>query len=335
MTGRPLIAVTMGDPAGIGPEIVVKSLVHDHSTLAELCLPVVVGDVGVISRTLVALGIPIWTVHTIEHTTDATGRAGVIEVLQAGPVLGAIQPGVVQPAAGAAAVAAVRTAAGLVRSGAAAAMATAPLNKAAMHAAGIRFPGHTELLAHEFGVGSVSLALGVDGLYVLHATTHVSMRQAIDLVTTERVLATIELAHGLARSLGTPEAEIAVLGLNPHAGEDRLFGDEDADRIAPAVAAAQARGIPAVGPLPGDAALPQAFRGRWRFVVAMYHDQGHVAFKSVAGDRGVNITAGLPGLRTSVDHGTAFDIAGAGIARHESMTAAITLAAELAPRWGH
>jgi 4-hydroxythreonine-4-phosphate dehydrogenase len=212
-------------------------------------------------------------------------------------------------------------------------MATAPLNKAAMHAAGVRFPGHTELLAHEFGVERVALGLGVDGLFVLHATAHVALREACDLITTERVLGTIGLAHDLAVRLDDASAEIAVLGLNPHAGEGRLFGAEDDDHIRPAVEAAQASGIRAVGPLPADAALPQAFRGRWRYVVAMYHDQGHVAFKSVAGDRGVNVTAGLPALRTSVDHGTAFDIAGRGVARHESMTSAILLAADLAPRW--
>jgi 4-phospho-D-threonate 3-dehydrogenase / 4-phospho-D-erythronate 3-dehydrogenase len=328
------IAVTMGDPAGIGPEIVAKSLVLDGPSRPGLRL-VVVGDAGVMHRALELVGAASWTVCSVKpmdlaNTPAAPNR---IDVVQAGPVLDRIEPGVVAAAAGQAAVDAVLTAVDMLKSGQVAAMATAPLNKAAMHAAGGRFPGHTELLADAFGVKRVSLALGVDGLYLLHATAHVSLRNACDLITQERVADAIELAEGLARSLGTPDEEICVLGLNPHAGEDGLFGDEDASHIRPAVEAAQARGVRIVGPLPADAALPQAFRGRWKLVIAMYHDQGHVAFKSVAGDRGVNVTVGIPHVRTSVDHGTAFDIAWQGIARRESMTAAVDLAAELAPRW--
>jgi 4-phospho-D-threonate 3-dehydrogenase / 4-phospho-D-erythronate 3-dehydrogenase len=328
------IALTMGDPAGIGPEIVAKTLVHDGPNRPHLRL-VVVGDCGIMHAALSLIDAATWTVRTLtaEKLASTQSRPHTIDVIQAGPTLGPIEPGVVAAAAGQAAVDAVLMAVELIKGGHAAAMATAPLNKAAMHAAGGRFPGHTELLADAFGVKRVSLALGVDGLYLLHATAHVSLRNACDLITQQRVADAIELAEGLARSLGTPNEEICVLGLNPHAGEDGLFGDEDEQHIRPAVEAAQSRGVRIVGPLPADAALPQAFRGRWKLVIAMYHDQGHVAFKSVAGDRGVNVTVGIPSVRTSVDHGTAFDIAWKGIARHESMTAAVELAAELAPRW--
>jgi 4-phospho-D-threonate 3-dehydrogenase / 4-phospho-D-erythronate 3-dehydrogenase len=328
------IAVTMGDPAGIGPEIVAKSFVHDGPARPDLRL-VAVGDVGTLEAALGLIGADAWTARAIPAAQLGTTRPAprTIDVVQAGPQLGPLNPGVVHPAAGQAAVDAVLAAVALIKDGEADAMATAPLNKAAMHAAGVRFPGHTELLADAFGAKRVSLALGVDGLYLLHATAHVSLRNACDLITQQRVGDAIELAEGLAQSLGTPHEEICVLGLNPHAGEDGLFGREDDAHIRPAVEAAQARGAYVVGPLPADAALPQAFRGKWRLVIAMYHDQGHVAFKSVAGDRGVNVTVGIPKVRTSVDHGTAFDVAWQGIARHESMTAAIDLAAELAPRW--
>jgi 4-phospho-D-threonate 3-dehydrogenase / 4-phospho-D-erythronate 3-dehydrogenase len=328
------IALTMGDPAGVGPEIVVKTMVHDGPARPNLRL-VAVGDVGTMHAALALIDAPTWTVRALTAAQFAVTpiAAHTIDVIQAGPTLGLVEPGVVSAHAGQAAVDAVRAAVELLKHEHAVAMATAPLNKAAMHAAGTVFPGHTELLAHEFGVDRVSLALGVDGLYLLHATTHVSLRNACDLVTTKRVADAIELAQGLAKSLGTPDEEICVLGLNPHAGEGGLFGDEDDTRIRPAVEAAQRLGANVVGPLPADAALPQAFRGRWKLVIAMYHDQGHVAFKSVAGDRGVNVTVGIPKVRTSVDHGTAFDIAWQGRARHESMTAAVDLAAELAPRW--
>ena len=210
---------------------------------------------------------------------------------------------------------------------------TAPLNKEAMHLAGHHWPGHTELLAAHFGVENFSLVLTSGGLSFFHVTTHVALREACAMVTEARVGAVIDLAHRFGPAFGVDRPAIAVLGLNPHAGEGGVFGREDVDAIAPAVAAARERGIDAHGPLPADAAVPAALAGRYRSVVAMYHDQGHVVFKSVFGDRGVNITVGLPVVRTSVDHGTAFDIAGQGVARPESMVEAILLAAALAPDW--
>jgi 4-hydroxythreonine-4-phosphate dehydrogenase len=212
---------------------------------------------------------------------------------------------------------------------------TAPLNKAAMHAAGHGWPGHTELLAHEFGVTDFSLVLSAGDLYLFHLTTHVSLRRAIEAVTPERTLTVLRLAGAFTTALGRPDARIGLAGLNPHAGENRMFGDEDADVLEPAVRAAQDEGVQAVGPLPADALIPAAVRGEWTMVVACYHDQGHAPFKAVYGDQGVNITVGLPVVRVSVDHGTAFDIAGRGIAREASLVLACRRAAELAPGWDH
>ena len=200
-----------------------------------------------------------------------------------------------------------------------------------MHAAGHKWPGHTELLAHEFGVKTFSLVLSAGDLYVFHATTHVSLRQAIEDVNPARMRAVLRLAGAFAKALGRGDKPVAVAGLNPHAGENGIFGSEDADILAPAVAEANAAGILAAGPIPADALFPQAVRGKWEFVIACYHDQGHAPFKSVYGDDGVNITVGLPVVRVSVDHGTAFDIAGKGIAREDSLVLAAERAANLAP----
>ena len=192
-----------------------------------------------------------------------------------------------------------------------------------MHAGGHKWPGHTELLAHEFGVENFSLVLSAGDLYFFHLTTHVSLRQAIEDITPERTRNVLDLVGAFTEALGRPDEPIGLAGLNPHAGENRLFGDEDADILAPAVAAARERGINAHGPLPADALIPAAVQGKWNMVVACYHDQGHAPFKAVYGDDGVNITVGLPVVRVSVDHGTAFDIAGQGIAREASLVLAI------------
>jgi len=178
------------------------------------------------------------------------------------------------------------------------------------------------------------LVLSARGRFVFHVTTHVSLRQALDLITGERVLGQVRLAHLLAKAMGRGEETIAVAGINPHAGEGGLFGREEIEVIAPALAVAKAEGIPVVGPLPADVIFPRAARGRYAFVIAMYHDQGHAVFKTLYFDEGVNVTVGLPVIRTSVDHGTAFDIAGQGIASDESLVEAIRLAAKLGPTWG-
>ncbi|NMA72371.1 MAG: 4-hydroxythreonine-4-phosphate dehydrogenase PdxA [Firmicutes bacterium] len=332
---RPVLALTMGDVAGIGPEIVVKALARPEVHQRARCL--ILGDVAVLEKHL-----RFWpetapvqpTVHQVTSPAGARWEPGVLNILQPGEPLGEVAPGRLSATAGRGAVEFVKGAVELAKAGQVAGILTAPLNKAAIHMAGFPYPGHTELLAESFGAARYSLVLSARGLFIFHVTTHVSLREAIERITKERVLAQIRLAHLLAKALGQEETTIAVAGLNPHAGEGGLFGNEEEVAIGPAVEEARAAGIPVDGPLPADVAFPRAAQGRYRFVIAMYHDQGHAVFKSLYFDEGVNITVGLPIIRTSVDHGTAFDIAGQGVANEASLVQAIELAARLGPKWG-
>lgn len=330
----PRLAVTLGDVAGIGPEITAKALLG-HPELREQCIPIVVGDYAAMRRGVLDVGGDPAAIRVISVVSDAANEPGTIDLLQTGPSLADVVVGELSGRAGDGAYRFVVEACRLARAGHVDGIVTAPLNKAAMHAGGHHWPGHTELLAHEFGVENFSLVLSAGDLYFFHLTTHVSMRQAISDITFERTMTVLELAAAFARSMGRPDEVIGLAGLNPHAGENRLFGDEDADILAPAVAAARAQGINAVGPLPGDALIPAAVRGKYNLVIACYHDQGHAPFKAVYGDDGVNITVGLPVVRVSVDHGTAFDIAGTGIAREASLVLSLERAARLAPGWDH
>ncbi|MCP2255422.1 4-hydroxythreonine-4-phosphate dehydrogenase [Prauserella aidingensis] len=332
-TQVPTLALTLGDVAGIGPEITARTLL-DHDELRAICRPVVVGDADALRRAVTeVLGRDAGVVRVIDRPADATNDPAAIEVVQDGPSLGHVPYGELSPDAGDGAARFVMRACSLARAGEVDGIVTAPLNKAAMHAGGHNWPGHTELLAHEFGVDNFSLVLSAGELYFFHLTTHVSLRDAITGVNAERTDNVLRLVGSFAGALGIPDEAIGVAGLNPHAGENRLFGDEDADVLEPAVQRARAAGINAVGPLPADALVPQAVNGKWRFVVVCYHDQGHAPFKAVYGDDGVNITVGLPVVRVSVDHGTAFDIAGTGVAREASLVLAARRAAELAPGW--
>lgn len=330
----PTLAVTMGDVAGIGPEIVAKSLLG-HDELRAKCVPIVIGDDASMRRGVANVGGNPDAVRVISAVAEATNTPGTIELLQTGPSLEHVELGVLSAEAGDGSYRFVVEACRLARDGEVDGIVTAPLNKAAMHAAGHNFPGHTELLAHEFGVKNYSLVLSAGDLYFFHLTTHVSMRQAIENITFDRTLSVLKLAGAFARSMGKPNELIGLAGLNPHAGENRLFGDEDADILQPAVEAARASGLNVEGPLPGDALIPAAVRGKYNLAVVCYHDQGHAPFKAVYGDDGVNITVGLPVVRVSVDHGTAFDIAGKGIAREASLVLSIERAAALAPGWDH
>ncbi|HLT98533.1 MAG TPA: 4-hydroxythreonine-4-phosphate dehydrogenase PdxA [Burkholderiaceae bacterium] len=330
----PTLAVTLGDVAGIGPEITAKMLMNHHE-LRQRARLFVVGDAAVLRRAVRALGESEDRVRTVEGPEQVTNEPGVIEVMQAGPELAHVPLGELHADGGAGSVRFVTTACALAREGRIQGIVTAPLNKAAMHMAGHKWPGHTELLAHEFGVKTFSLVLSAGDLYIFHATTHVSLRQAIEDVNPQRMRAVLRLAGAFAQALGRGDEPVAVAGLNPHAGENGIFGTEDAEILEPAVAEANAQGIKAAGPIPADALFPQAVRGKWKFVIACYHDQGHAPFKSVYGDDGVNITVGLPVVRVSVDHGTAFDIAGKGIAREDSLVLAAERAAALAPGWSH
>ncbi|SDC56470.1 4-hydroxythreonine-4-phosphate dehydrogenase [Geodermatophilus telluris] len=329
---KPTLAVTIGDVAGIGPEITAKALLG-HDDLRAECVPVVVGDVGAVRRAVRAVGGDAGAVRPIEDPRAAANEPGTVEVVQVGEPMPEVPLGRLSAVAGDGSYRFVVAACDLAKSGAVDGIVTAPLNKAAMHAAGHAWPGHTELLAHEFGVDNFSLVLSAGDLYLFHLTTHVSLRQAIEAVTPERTQAVLRLAGAFTRALGRPDAEVALAGLNPHAGENRIFGDEDADVLAPAVEAVRADGVNAVGPLPADALIPAAVKGKYEMVVVCYHDQGHAPFKAVYGDDGVNITVGLPVVRVSVDHGTAFDIAGQGIAREGSLVLSCRRAAALAQGW--
>jgi 4-hydroxythreonine-4-phosphate dehydrogenase len=324
--------VTLGDVAGIGPEITAKTLLG-HADLRSDCVPVVIGDADAMRRGVRAIGGDPSAVRVIGDPREAANEAARIELIQVGPSLESAPVGEISGLAGDAAYRFVVEACALAKAGKVAGIVTAPLNKAAMHAGGHKWPGHTELLAHEFGVKTFSLVLSADELYVFHLTTHVSLKNAIANITPERCDALLDLVGGFARALGWTNEPIGLAGLNPHAGEGGLFGREEAEVLAPAAARAKARGLNVIGPLPADALMPAAVRGKWRLVVVCYHDQGHAPFKAVYGDNGVNITVGLPVVRVSVDHGTAFDIAGKGVAREDSLVLSCRRAAQLAPGW--
>jgi len=309
MDTRP-IAITMGDACGIGPEIVLKACAALDGARAL----VVYGDPGVLRREADRLGLPM--------------RVPVVACSALPPEL---PVGRVDARAGRAAHDAVVRAARDALARRVSALVTAPLHKAALAAAGVRHPGHTELLAEIAGVSDVRMMLFNDELRTILVTIHVPLRAAIDAIDRDAVLATLRIAHDGLRRLGVPRPRIAVAGLNPHAGEGGLMGREEIEHIEPAIACARAEGIDASGPWPGDTVFMRA-RGSREFdvVVAMYHDQGLIPIKYLGIDTGVNATVGLPFVRTSVDHGTAFDIAGRGVADHRSLLAAIDAAQRLA-----
>lgn len=328
----PVLGITMGDAAGIGPEITAKTMLL-HPDLRERARLVVIGDADAMRDGARHAGLDPDTVRVVERPADVTNDPGLVEVLQSGSSLAHVPLGDIHPDAGDGAYRFVVEACRLAREGEIDGIVTAPLNKAAMHAGGHQYPGHTELLAEQFGVDNFSLVLSAGDLYFFHLTTHVSLRRAINNITRERTHNVIELVAAFTRALGKPDEAIVVTGLNPHAGENRLFGDEDADVLQPEVEAAVARGLNVHGPLPADAVIPQAVKGKWNMLIVCYHDQGHAPFKAVYGDDGVNITVGLPVVRVSVDHGTAFDIAGKGIAREASLVLAAERAADLSLGW--
>jgi len=325
---RPIVGLTMGDPAGIGPEVVVKAM--NEPALYEYCRPLVIGDVATIQRVVVQLGLAL-QVSPVTKPADGRYVPGTLDVLQAtSEDLSGIALGQVQSLAGKAAAECVIRATELALAGKIDAMATAPLNKDALNQAGYHYPGHTEMLAELTGSTDFSLTLIAGQLRVTHVTTHVSMRRALDLVDRSRVLRLIRLSDRFCRLLGVAAPRVAVAGFNCHAGENGLFGTEEIDHIRPAIEEAQAEGLDASGPWPGDTIFYRASRGEFDVVVAMYHDQGHIPVKMLGFEAGVNTTAGLPIIRTSVDHGTAFDIAGQGKAGYGSMVEAVKLAAQLA-----
>src|SRR5215217_1018445 len=323
----PLIAVTMGDPAGIGPEIVARTFADPG--FGDENRAFVVGEPAILRRAIHLLDLPL-VVNEISEPEEAAFEPGAVDVLAVGEVPSDLPFGVLDARAGDAAFRYVERATELASARRVGAIATAPLNKEAMHLAGHKYPGHTEILASLTRTEDYAMMLVTDELKVIHVSTHVSLREAIERARPERELAVIRLAHESLKNLGVESPKVAVAGLNPHAGENGLFGTEDAEQIAPAVAAAVEEGIDATGPHPPDTVMMRARTGAYDIVVVQYHDQGHIPIKLMGFDTGVNVTVGLPFFRTSVDHGTAFDIAGTGKADPASLRAALDLARRLA-----
>jgi 4-hydroxythreonine-4-phosphate dehydrogenase len=328
MSVNPIIAITIGDPAGVGPEVTVKALAQE--AVWDCCRPFVVGDAGVLERAAALVeGAP--SFHPISEVGQARFDSAQPDVLDIRNVdLDSLLPGQVAASAGKASVDYIVCAVELVQTGQADAITTGPINKAALKSAGIPYIGHTELLADLLGEERVTTMLATTGLRVVHVTRHVSLAEVAALMTKDRVLETVRLTHVGLRQMGIRRPRVAVAALNPHGGDGGLMGREEIEAIGPAVEAARAEDIEASGPIPADSVFFRAIRGEFDVVVAMFHDQGHIPIKTHGFERSVTVTLGLPIVRTSVDHGTAFDIAWQGVASEESMVEALRLATQLA-----
>ena len=340
MPDRKIIGITMGDPASIGPEITVKALSDPH--IYDICRPLVIGDAGVLEAAVTITRKTGIKIHPVESVSEALFTCGTIDVLDMRLVdIENLERGKVSVMAGTAAFKYVRKVIDMAMNGEVDATVTNAINKEAINLAGYHFSGHTEIYAKYTGTEKYTMMLAHEDLRVVHVSTHVSLREACDLVKKDRVLEVIRLANQACIDLGIKEPVIGVAGLNPHSGENGMFGTEEINEIAPAIAAAKQEGINAEGPIPPDTVFSKARGGWYDIVVAMYHDQGHIPLKVVGFvyDReakqweavaGVNITLGLPIIRVSVDHGTAFDQAGKGTANELSLVNSIEYAARLA-----
>ena len=335
---RPIIAITMGDPASIGPEIAVKAL--QQKSIHDICKPLLVGDAKVFEQIISKLKLDV-KVNAVSKVADAKFALGTIDVFDLGVTdISKLQFGKIDAMCGEASFQAVKKAIELALSKEVDATVTGPINKKSINEAGHHFAGHTEIYAHFTGTKKYAMLLVEDQINVIHVSTHVSLRQAVDLVKKERIVQVIELIVDGLKRLGKTNLKIAVAGLNPHAGDSGLFGTEDDLEILPAVQEAKSLGYEVEGPVPPDTMFAKAATGAYGGVVAMYHDQGHIPFKlagfkwnaekqQMDSVKGVNITLGLPIIRTSVDHGTAFEIAGKGIASADAMILAIESAVQL------
>jgi 4-hydroxythreonine-4-phosphate dehydrogenase len=332
---RPLIAVTMGDPAGVGPEVVLKAL--GHAQVRSTCIPLVIGNLQVLQQAAACTD--------TELDLIQVRSPGEIDRQQASPCVLDLPPnpeagfpiGCVDALCGQAAAGYISYAIELAMSREVDGISTAPINKAAFQLAGIPYRGHTEMLADLTNSRSVAMMLVTPGrgtekewMRVSHVTTHIPLRKVAKSLTQEKVITTIRITLEGLRQIGIPNPRLALAALNPHASDEGLMGDEEAHILSPTVLAAQEQGISVVGPIPADTVFLRALQGEFDAVVALYHDQGHIPAKTHGFERAVNVTLGLPIIRTSVDHGTAFDIAWKGIANEESMVEAILLAAQMA-----
>lgn len=329
---RPILAITMGDPAGIGPEIIVKALAKP--AIWRVCRPIVIGSVPVMQCTVKALKSPLAVValnghgQPLSRMSSSRGRLVVLDPFS--QPIGRFRMGEAASSSGAASVECIKTAVRLAENRAVGGIVTAPINKKAIHLGGYSYPGHTELLAHLTRSKKVGMMILGGPLKILFVTTHVAIRDLPDALTPTRVGGAIRLAHwALQKYFHASRPRIAVAALNPHAGEEGLFGDEERRVIFPAVKRARMSGINVTDPLPADTLFGKAIRKEYDAIVAMYHDQGLIPLKMMAFGHCVNLTVGLPIIRTSVDHGTAYDIAGQGKADPQSLIEAITLAARL------
>ena len=319
---KPVVGITVGDPAGVGPEIVLKAAADP--SVKSAVRPVLIGDLAFLQRTAKSLDLPVGL-----RTMDPAGPTEAVEVYDLANIRSDIEPGIESAAAGRAAGEYITTAVDLWRGGTIDAIATAPINKASLQQGGYDFPGHTEFLAELTDTRVFAMSFFAERLRVVLLSTHVSLRSAIDMVRTDALVDLITFTdRELSRLLGRP-VKIAVAGLNPHASEGGRFGGEEAAEIEPAVTKARAAGVNVSGPYSPDTIFLRGYKGEFDVVVACYHDQATIAVKSLSFGSSVNVTLGLPLIRTSVDHGTAFDIAGKGIAEESSMKAAIRLAGAL------
>ncbi|MFC1947038.1 4-hydroxythreonine-4-phosphate dehydrogenase PdxA [Chloroflexota bacterium] len=324
--GKKIIAVTMGDAAGIGPEIIVKAL--GDPKVYDICLPLLIGDSGVIEKTIKSLNSSL-ALHLVKSIDAVEGRYGVIDILDLQNIDSDIIPGKVSADCGRAAMEYISKAAEITGSGEAAAMATAPINKESVSKAGYSDTGHMKYLARITGTTEYAAMLMTGTLRVVHLSDHYSLKEACDLVKRELILAKLKLIRDSFLKWNLDDPRIGVAALNPHGSDGGLFGSQEEQEILPAVNDAKQQGIDANGPFPADSIFNRAISDEFDVILAMYHDQGHIAVKVHGFENSVAVTLGLPFVRTSVDHGTAFDIAGKGIADHQGMIEAITTAVDL------
>lgn len=339
MLDKPIIGITMGDPASIGPEIALKALTEQK--IYDVCRPIIVGDASVFEHINEKIGLNL-NINVIQNVQEAKFELGSPDVLDLNNFdIDKLEFGVISAAAGDASFKSVTKVIELALAGEIDATVTGPINKKSVNEAGHHYAGHTEIYAEYTGTKKYAMLLVEESMKVIHVSTHVSLRQACDLVKTDRIVEVTELLHNGLISLGEKNLKIGIAGLNPHAGDSGLFGTEDDLEILPAVQKALALGYDVEGPVPADTMFSKAATGYYGGVVAMYHDQGHIPFKltgfkwnpekkQMDSVKGVNITMGLPIIRTSVDHGTAFEIAGKGIASADAMVLAIESAVQLA-----
>jgi 4-hydroxythreonine-4-phosphate dehydrogenase len=326
----PRIGITMGDPAGIGPEVVLKAVAEEE--IRRACIPVIIGDAQLLAHT--ARTLDLQSGYDIVRADEPFPEHSEPVIYHLGNITGFIEPGIESGAAGKAAGGYIEAAVELCAAGSIDAVATAPSNKRALFLGGYSFPGHTEFFAHLTGAEEYAMAFVAGNLRIVLLSTHVPLSEAIRLVERDRVIQVINLANRELQRWGIERPRIAVAALNPHGAEGGLFGVEEASEIMPAIDVARRDDINVQGPFSADTVFLRASRGEFDAVVACYHDQAMIPVKCLSFGEAVNVTLGLPFIRTSVDHGTAFDIAGKGLAEHSSRVAAIKLAADLSTRAG-